>query len=66
MPKELQAAADCLSFRVPSAFRGINSDYLDFLSKDESEREIYEREFQHKEAMRASNKVMQDAYWNMR
>ncbi len=65
-PKELQAAADCLSFRVPSAFRGINSDYLDFLSKDESEREIYEREFQHKEAMRASNKVMQDAYWKMR
>ncbi|MDE7326326.1 MAG: hypothetical protein K2N63_08635 [Lachnospiraceae bacterium] len=57
-PKELQAAADCLSFRVPSAFRGINGDYLKFLSKNELERETYEREFQHKEAMRASARAM--------
>ncbi len=53
-PKELQAAADCLSFRVPSAFRGINGDYTNFLLKDEAERETFEREFQRKEALRAS------------
>lgn len=65
-PKELQAAADCLSFRVPSAFRGINDDYTNFLLKDEVERETFEREFQRKEALRASAKAIKNIPWNTR
>lgn len=60
-PKELRAAADCLGFRVPSAFRGFNRDYADFLAKDEVEREAFEREFRQKEARRASNWTMREA-----
>lgn len=62
-PGELQAAADCLGFRVPSAFRGINSDYIDFLAKDDVERETYEREFRQREAARATRQALQEATW---
>ena len=62
-PGELKAAADCLGFRVPSAYRGTNSEYIDFLAKDDVERETFEREFRRKEAARASNRAMRDASW---
>lgn len=65
-PKELRAAADCLNFRVPSAFRGYNGDYGDFLAKDEIERETFEREFRQKEARRASNRTMREALPHVR
>lgn len=65
-PGELRAAADCLAFRVPSAYRGINSDYIDFLAKDDVERETFEREFRHREAARASNRAMRDASWTFK
>lgn len=62
-PGELKAAADCLGFRVPSAFRGINGDYANFLAKNELERETFEREFRQKEAIRASERAMKGMTW---
>lgn len=62
-PGELQAAADSLSFRVPSAFRGNNTDYINFMAKDDVERETYEREFRRREAARAAKQAMRDAAW---
>ena len=44
-PKELQAAAEYLSLKVPGAVRGRNRQYADFLAMDENQREAFERKF---------------------
>lgn len=44
-PKELQAAAEYLSLKVPGAVCGKNLQYADFLAMDENQRETFERKF---------------------
>ncbi len=44
-PKELQAAAEYLSLKVPGAVHGKNLQYADFLAMDENQRETFERKF---------------------
>lgn len=59
-PNELRAAADCLALRVPDAVRGINGQYSDFWTMKENEREDFEREYQQKQAHRASEQAQKE------
>lgn len=60
-PQELQAAADCLSLRVPEARRGVNDQWSSFWNMDESEREDFERDFRQRQNLRASQAVQREA-----
>lgn len=57
---DLQAAADCLSLRVPDARRGVNDANLDFWTMDEGTREDFEREFRQKQNRRTSERVQRE------
>lgn len=57
---DLQAAADCLSLRVPDARRGINDESRSFFGMDELAREEFEREFRQKQSRRASEQAWQE------
>lgn len=58
--QDLQAAADCLSLRVPDAKRGVNDANMDFWTMDEEAREEFEREFRKKQARRASEHLQRE------
>lgn len=59
--KDLQAAAECLSLRVPEARRGDKRQLSDFWSMDEIGREAFEREFQQKRNRRATEAAQREA-----
>ncbi len=59
-PKELQAAADYLSLRVPDAARGKNDQYAVFLHMDDIQKEKFEREFRQKQSRRASEQMQRE------
>lgn len=60
--KDLQAAADCLSLRVPEARRGQGSANMDFWTMDESAREDFERDFRQRQNRRASAQAQQEVW----
>ena len=57
-PQDLRAAAEFIALRVPDAVRGVNDQYADFLKKNDIERENFEREFQQKQNLRASEQAL--------
>ena len=60
-PKDLQAAVDCLTLRVPDAARGGSNQCSSFWTMDESAREDFERDFRQKQNRRASVQVQREA-----
>lgn len=60
-PQDLRDAAEFLALRVPDAVRGVNDQYGDFLKKNDIERENFEREFQQKQNLRASEQALKKA-----
>ncbi len=60
-PQDLRDAADFLALRIPDAVRGVNDQYGDFLKKNDIERENFEREFQQKQNLKASEQVLRKA-----
>ncbi len=59
-PDDLQAAADYLALRVPEAKRGRNGQQHDFMAMKEHEREEFERDFQQKQSLRASEQIQKE------